>query len=74
MESACEVGKEGNANLVHKTSESSINRTPKSEINQPGKIFTASATRNNSKGCEEKAESNTEYTQPKIMNFNSRFG
>jgi hypothetical protein len=46
-ESKMDVGYEGNPGRVNQ-SESSINRTPKSEINQPGKIFEQSKTREGS--------------------------
>ncbi|CDW83760.1 nuclear lim interactor-interacting [Stylonychia lemnae] len=82
-ESHCDIpGEDGVIQKVYNSqTESSINRTPKSEINQPGKLFEKSGTRGNSStnqithnSSNKKIDDNSlSHTQPKIMNFNSRF-
>lgn len=81
-ESQCDIPKEdgGIQKVYNSQTENSINRTPKSEINQPGKLFEKSGTRANSNSqhftensSQKKIEGFSTQAQPKIMNFNSRF-
>ena len=46
-DSQCEVPGEGSIAGVNKPLESSINRTPKTGVTQPGRLFELSASREN---------------------------